>query len=71
VAHFPVIPVVIAVAEFAKVGVALDKPALRLGHHPVGCATVMKRPLKRPDKVYPLGKNQEYACHYDWEDRPG
>jgi hypothetical protein len=32
---------------------------------------LVKRPLKRPDRVYPLGKNQEYACHDDWEDRPG
>jgi hypothetical protein len=27
----------------------------------------LKRPLKRPDRVCPLGKNQEYACHYDWK----
>jgi hypothetical protein len=26
---------------------------------------------KEPDSGYPLGKNQEYACVYDWEDRPG
>ena len=31
--------------------------------HPV------KRPLKRPDRVYLLAKHQEYACVYDWEDR--
>ena len=30
----------------------------------------MKRPLKRPDRAYPLDKNQEYACAYDWEHRP-
>jgi hypothetical protein len=31
----------------------------------------LKRPPKEPDRVYPLVKNQEYACEYDWEDRPG
>ncbi len=35
----------------------------------------MKRPLKRPDRAYPLVKNQEYAYAYayayDWECRPG
>jgi hypothetical protein len=36
-----------------------------------GTGSPLKRPLKRPDRVYPLGKNQEYACHDDWEDRPG
>jgi hypothetical protein len=29
----------------------------------------VKRPPKRPDRVYPLAKHQEYACVYDWEDR--
>ena len=48
-AHFPVILVVIAVAEFAKVGVALDKPALRLGHRPVGCATVIPNTAQPAD----------------------
>lgn len=27
----------------------------------------LKHPLKRSDRVCPLGKNQEYACHYDWK----
>jgi hypothetical protein len=31
-----------------------------------GSFEAVKRPLKRPDRVYPLGKNQEYACHDDW-----
>ena len=30
---------------------------------------VLKRPPKTPDRAYPLAKNQEYACVYDWEDR--
>ncbi len=30
---------------------------------------VVKRPLKEPDRVYPLAKHQEYACVYDWDDR--
>jgi hypothetical protein len=29
----------------------------------------VKRPLKEPDRVYPLAKHQEYACVYDWDDR--
>ena len=29
----------------------------------------MKRPPKEPDRVYPLAKNQGYACVYDWEHR--
>jgi len=29
----------------------------------------LKRPPKPPDRVYPLAKNQEYACVHDWEDR--
>ena len=29
----------------------------------------VKRPPKRPDRVYPLAKHQEYACVYDWKDR--
>jgi hypothetical protein len=31
----------------------------------------VKRPLKRPDRAYPLVKSQEYAYAYDWECRPG
>jgi hypothetical protein len=31
----------------------------------------VKTASKEPDRVYPLAKNQEYACVYDWEDRPG
>ena len=31
----------------------------------------LKRPPKRPDRAYPLVKNQEYAYAYDWEYRPG
>jgi hypothetical protein len=31
----------------------------------------LKQPLKRPDRAYPLVKNQEYAYAYDWEHRPG
>jgi hypothetical protein len=31
----------------------------------------VKRPPKRPDRAYPLDKNQEYAHAYDWEHRPG
>jgi|GEM_PF-2694676 hypothetical protein len=31
----------------------------------------MKQPPKRPDRVYPLVKSQEYDRVYDWEDRPG
>ncbi len=31
----------------------------------------VKRPLKRPDRAYPLVKNQEYAYAYDWECRSG
>jgi hypothetical protein len=30
----------------------------------------LKRPPKRPDRVYPVVKNQEYDRVYDWEDRP-
>ena len=29
----------------------------------------LKRPPKTPDKAYPVAKNQEYACVYDWNDR--
>jgi hypothetical protein len=32
-------------------------------------AITLKRPLKEPDRVYPLAKHQEYACVYDWDDR--
>jgi hypothetical protein len=31
----------------------------------------LKRPPKRPDRAYPLVKNQEYAYAYDWEHGPG
>jgi hypothetical protein len=31
----------------------------------------LKRPPKTPDRAYPMVKNQEYACAYDWEHRPG
>ncbi len=31
----------------------------------------LKRPPKEPDRVYPLVKDQEYACEYDWEGRSG
>ncbi len=31
----------------------------------VQCA--LKRPLKGPDRTYPLGKHREYACVYDWK----
>jgi len=31
---------------------------------------LVKQPPKTPDRVYPLAKNQEYACVYDWEHRP-
>ena len=31
--------------------------------------TFLKRPPKTPDKAYPVAKNQEYACVYDWNDR--
>jgi hypothetical protein len=30
----------------------------------------LNRPPNYPDRVYRLDKNQEYACVYDWEDRP-
>jgi hypothetical protein len=36
-----------------------------------GALNPVKRPPKEPDRVYPLAKNQEYACVYDWEHRPG
>jgi UDPglucose 6-dehydrogenase len=39
------------------------------GGHDVICVDVVKRPLKEPDRVYPLAKHQEYACVYDWDDR--
>jgi hypothetical protein len=29
----------------------------------------LKRPAKRPDRVYPLAKHQEYDRVFDWEDR--
>ena len=29
----------------------------------------VKRPPKEPDRVYPLAKNREYDCVYDWEHR--
>jgi hypothetical protein len=35
-----------------------------------GALNPVKRPPKEPDRVYPLAKNQEYACVYDWEHRP-
>jgi hypothetical protein len=31
----------------------------------------VKRPPKEADRVYPLVKNQEYDCVYDWEHRSG
>ena len=31
----------------------------------------MKRPPKKPDRVYPVLKNQEYDRLYDWEYRSG
>ena len=31
----------------------------------------VKRPRKRPDRVYSVDKHQEYACVYDWDDRAG
>jgi len=31
----------------------------------------MKRPLNGPDRAYPLAKDWEYACVYDWEERAG
>jgi putative ABC transport system substrate-binding protein len=30
----------------------------------------MKQPPKRPDRVYPVVKNQEYDRVYDWDHRP-
>ena len=37
--------------------------------HEPGFDDVLKRPPKTPDKAYPVAKNQEYACVYDWNDR--
>jgi hypothetical protein len=36
-----------------------------------GTSGLLKRPPKRPDRVYPVVKSQEYDHVYDWEYRPG
>jgi hypothetical protein len=47
-------------AIVGKVGIA-DGPEKRVA---------VKQPPKRPDRVYPVVKNQEYDRVYDWDHRP-
>src|SRR5262249_34272107 len=35
-AHLLIVPIIVAVVEFAEVGMALDKQRLRLRYHPIG-----------------------------------
>jgi hypothetical protein len=51
--------------------IILEKPPGKIGYVLITEGAPVKRPPKRPDRAYPLVKNQEYAYAYDWEHGPG